>query len=323
MKKIIKVLLRYFIYVLLFLGLEYIVLCYDKKLIALILFVALFWKPVRYFWFNFDRVFRSFIVNSINYFRYKEYNYPSDIGVIDGYFAHTNKVFGCCKTLSAVVKVYKLYHKYNGKKTYDYRSQSPHWITWNVNVIANVDIDGVPVIPFKNLDQLVALADQDNSEMYNIVLIDECNAVMNSRNFKNNFQNEEQIKSLVTARHNNMYLIMVGQRYRYLDALVRGIMDRCIECVHVPLINTVIHYCYSAYDLESVDNPAYIKRLWWNWTYILPWQYKLYDTKALVDLISKEEMLPSDQVLAKRFRTGTQFDARNLTRKGRKMIKGS
>lgn len=303
-------------------GILFVLIGFDKKWLALGACLLLFWTPYRYAVTNFDKLVRSFVVNSINFFRYKEYNYPRDIGIIDGYVAHSSKVFGCCKTLSAVCKVYRLYHRYNGARTYDYKCDKPHWIDWKVNVIANLDIDGIPVIPFKNMQQLVDLGKQDNSSTYNIVLIDECNAVMNARNFKDNFQNEEQIKSLVTCRHNNMYIILVGQRFRYLDALVRNIMDRVIECQHIPLLNTVIHHVYSAYDLETCDNPRYIKRLNWQFMHIADWQYKLYDTKALVNLIAKEKSKSSKEVLENRQRTSTVFDTRNLSRKGKKMVKG-
>lgn len=317
-KKLLRALMLFLLYCF---GL-FILLGYNKKLIALAYLLLLFWKPYRYLVCNVDKLVRSFVVNSINYFRYKEYNMPRDVGLIDGYVAHTSKVFGCCKTLSAVVKVHRLYHRYNGKRTYDYKCKNPHWLTWKVNVIANLDIKDVPVTPFRNMNQLVKLADQDNSETYNIVLIDECNAVLNSRNFKDNFQNEEQIKSLVTCRHNNMYIILVGQRFRYLDALVRNIMDRVIECRHIPIVNTVIHYIYSAYDLETCDNPRLVRRLTWDFVHIADWQYKLYDTKALVQLITKSKSKSSREVLEGRQKNLTVYDTKHLTRAGKKMIKG-
>lgn len=313
---------RYIIYSIIYLVADFFILCFGKKLLALIFPLLLFWTPYRYAVFHFDLLLKSFVVNSINYYRYKQYNYPDRIGTITGYVAHTNKVFGCCKTLSAVYEVYKLYHKYNGAETYDYRSSDPKWITWKVEVISNLDIEGIPVTPFQNLDQLVKLSERDNSNIYTIVLIDECNAVFNSRNFKTNFQNEEQIKSLVTCRHNNMQLILVGQRYKYLDALVRNVMDDVYECVHLPLLNTVVHYVYSAYDLETCDNPRYIRRLAFKCTYIYSYVYQLYDTKALVNLISHAPGLSSDEVLNRRQRSGSVFDTRNLTRRGKKMIKG-
>lgn len=299
----------------------FLLIGFHKNIFALAALLLLFWTPYRYAVCNIDKLIRSLVVNAVNYFRYKEYNYPGEIGTITGYVAHTNKVFGCCKTLSAVYHVYKLYHKYNNASTYDYRSSAPSWVTWRVRVISNVDIQGIPVIPFKNLNQLVALADGSNDNIYTIVLIDEGNAVFNSRSFKTNFQNEEQLKALVTCRHNNMQLIVVGQRYKYLDALLRNIMDSVYECVHIPVLNTVIHYVYSAYDLETIDNPAFIKKICWKFTYLEQWVYKLYDTKALVDLIAKTPALSSAEVLERRQRDGSVLDARNLSRKGKKIIK--
>lgn len=321
-KRIIKKVVRYAVYIIIYMIIEWILLGFGKKFLALALLLLLIWTPYRYAYFHFDLLLRSFIINAINYFRYKEYNYPKDLGTITGYVAHTNKVFGCCKTLSAVYKVSRLYERFNGAETYDYRSSNPQWIKWKVEVISNLDIKGIPVIPFKNLDQLVELSERDNRDKYTIVLIDECNAVFNSRNFKTNFQNEEQIKSLVTCRHNNMQMLLVGQRYKYLDALVRNIMDNVYECVHIPLLNTVVHYVYSAYDLETCDNPRLIRRIALHCTYIYSYVYKLYDTKALVSLISHAPALSSDEVLNRRQRSGTVLDARNLTRKGKKMIKG-
>ena len=322
MRKELRILIRYAVCIFMYALLLFFCLGFGKKLLCLLLLALLFWKPYRYALFNFDRLLRSFVINSINYFRYKEYNYPHEVGTISGYVAHTNKVFGCCKTLSAVYHVYQLYQKFNGAETFDYRSSSPQWVKWKVEVISNLDIKGIPVVPFENLNQLVKLSERDNRDIYTIVLIDECNAVFNSRNFKTNFQNEEQIKSLVTCRHNNMQLILVGQRYKYLDALVRNIMDNVYECVHIPLFNTVVHYVYSAYDLETIDNPQLIKKLYWKFIYIQDWVYKLYDTKALVNLISHTPALSSGEVLDRRQRNGTVFDARHLTRKGKKMLKG-
>lgn len=318
-KEIIRFVLLFLMYMVIF----WLLLGFGKKWLALAVVLLLFWSPYRYAVFNIDRLFRSLVVNGINYFRYKEYNYPKGIGTISGYVAHTDKVFGCCKTLSAVYRVYRLYQKYHGAVTYDYRSSKPKWVTWSVRVISNLDIKGIPVIPFKNLNQLVKLSEENNDGIYTIVLIDECNAVFNSRNFKTNFQNEEQIKTLVTCRHSNMQILLVGQRYKYMDALVRNIMDTVYECVHLPLLNTVVHYVYSAYDLETIDNPRLIRRLAWRFTYVFDWVYKLYDTKSLVNLISKTPAASSKEVLERRQRVNTVYDARHLTVKGKKMIKGS
>lgn len=299
----------------------FILYCSHHELVALGVALTLLLRPVRYAIANFDRLFISFVCNTFNFFRYREYNYPDMIGTIDVFVAHTRKVFGCAKTLSAVVLVRKLYDKFNGAKTYDYKCSKPHWVTWSVRVISNVSIEGVPVVPFVSLQQLVDLSGQDNDGIFTIVLLDECNAVLNSRNFKSNL-NEEQIKSIVTCRHNNMCMFLVGQRFKYLDALVRSMTDRVIECVHIPLFNTVVHYIYSAYDLENIDNPAMIKPIGKKYNYIHQWQYHLYDTKALVNNIAKSDSLSSAEVLAnKGIQQFGAENARNLSHKGKKLLK--
>lgn len=322
MKDQIKRCVRYLLLWFLFNCMEFIVLGYGHPYIALLLLLLLFWTPYRYLWGNLDRLLRSLVVNAFNYFRYKEYNCPSDIGTITAYVAHTNKVFGCAKTLSAVYYAYRLYKRYDGVRYYDYKCQNPKWVTWKVEIISNLDIKGVPVTPFTSMQQLVDLSSQDRTGIYTIVLIDECNAVFNSRDFKNNFQNEEQIRSIVTCRHSNMQLLLVGQRYKYLDALIRNMTDQVYECVHIPIINTVIHYVYSAYDLETVDNPALIRKLCWRWSYIYDWVYKLYDTKALVSLVAKTPSVSSQELLERKQTNNNPYGNRNLSRTGKKFIKG-
>lgn len=300
-----------------------IVYCSGCKWISIGLVIAfIFIKALRYAVFNFDQLLISAIVNAFNYARYKEYNYPDMIGSIDCFVAHTDKVFGCCKTLSAVVRAKRIYDRYNGKMTFDYKCQNPHWITWQVRVISNVDIKGVPVEPFQNFDQLVKLATEDTDGILTVVVLDECNAVLNSRNFKSNFQNEEQIRSIVTCRHNNIYMMLVGQRFKYLDALVRNMSDNVIECVHLPLFNTVIHYVYSAYDLETCDNPKMIKRLDLRFNYIYQSEYKLYDTKALVGMIAKTPSRSSAEIVAQKGNSGSDLEAaRHLSAKGKRLQK--
>lgn len=296
--------------------------CFDKPLIALALAISFAGSVrVRYFVLHLHSIFRSLVVNGVNYFRYKEWNYPKLIGYIDVFTAHNTEVFGCCKTLSAVKRARTLYKQFNGVSTYDYKCKNPHWVTWKVNVLSNVAIEGIPVTPFTSMGQLVKLSKTNNDGVFTIVLIDEVNAVLNSRNFKTNFQNEEQISSIVTCRHNNIYMMMVGQRFQYLDSLVRSLAGRVIECVHLPLINTVFQFIYSAYDLNNLPNPAMVKRLGIRCQYLSTEDYTSYDTKALVGRIAKSPSLSSAEVVAKKGDFQGLEGVRHLSRKGRKLLK--
>lgn len=295
---------------------------FNKIFIALgmaIAFVAS--TRVRYFVANVDNIFRSFVVNSINYFRYKEWNYPDMIGNIDVFTAHDFKVFGCCKTLLAVKRARDYYKRFNGATTYDYKCQNPHWITWKVNVLSNVEIKDIPVTPLVSMNQLVELSDQDTDGVFTIVVIDEANATLNSRNFKSNFQNEEQINAIVTCRHNNIYMMMTGQRFGYLDSLVRSLACRVFECVHIPLINTAFQFVYSAYDLNNLPNPLMIKRIGMICSYLTNEDYTAYDTKALVGMLAKDPSISSAELLAQKGFTQGVENVRHLSRKGRKLMK--
>lgn len=277
----------------------------------------------RYIVNDFDLLFRSFVVNSINYFRYKKYNYPVNyIGSINCYTAHTRKVFGCGKTLSAVILAKWLYDKYNGKETYEYTCKEPHWIKWKVEVYSNVDISGIPVIPLESMQQLVDISNGERDGIFTVVVIDEANAFFNGRFFKTNFQNEEQIRTIVTCRHNNIHMMFTGQRFKKLDKLIRDMCDCVVECEHSELFNTIKHSIYSAYDLENCDNPNMVECIGLTYGYVYPDDYHLYDTKALVGMIAKEPSLSSSELVE---RKGVQVagieNVRQLSAKGRKLLR--
>ena len=291
-------------------------------LVALII-CYIFFPSVRYCFGSIDLLTSSLVVNTVNYFRYKEYNSPdSYIGTIDCFVADSQKVFGCCKTLSAVRNARHIYKKYNEKSYYDYKSRDPHWITWKVQVISNVDIEGVPVIPFCSLNQLVELNDIDTDGLLTVVVMDECNAIMNSRNFKTNFQNEEQIKSIVTCQHNNIYMMLVGQRFEYLDKLIRSLSDRVIMCSHYPIFNTLRHRIYDACELDKVVNPSLIKCRSVKWFYLFPSDYNAYDTKALVSLVAHEKSISSTELISRKGDNSSDLvGGRTLSAKGKKLRK--
>lgn len=299
-----------------------VLLLFGKWLIVGVLLLSYFLFPfVRYLFGHFDLLLSSLVVNIFYYFKYKQYNMPDAyIGTIDCYVADSKKVFGCCKTLSAVRSARQIYQRYNGKSAYDFKCQNPHWITWKVQIISNVDIVGVPVIPFTNLNQLVQLSNMDTDGLMTVVVLDECNAIMNSRNFKTNFQNEEQVKSIVTCRHNNIYMMLVGQRFEYLDKLIRSLADRVIMCRHFSFLNTVMHSVYSAAELDTAMNPAMVKRLSLKFTYLFKKDYDSYDTKALVDLVANSPSISSTELLERKGDASADLVAtRNLSAKGRKL----
>ena len=303
-----------------------VLLCFfifGRYLIMLAWGLAYLLPSFRYVLGHLDLLISSVVVNTINYIRYKQYNMPDGyIGTIDCYVADNRKVFGCCKTLSAVKQARYLYKRFNGVSAYDYKCQNPHWVTWQVNVISNVDIVDVPTIPFRSLNQLVELSSQNCDGVLTVVVMDECNAIMNSRNFKSNFQNEEQIKSIVTCRHNNIHMMMVGQRFEYLDKLIRSLADRVIMCRHFSLFNTVRHRVYIACDLDKAVNPDLVKCVSTRYRYLFKSDYMSYDTKALVESVAHDDSVSSAELVALKGDTSSDLVAgRNLSAKGKKLRK--
>lgn len=315
--------LRPYIYRIIYFGAVFFLFVCGKWFISLVMIIAYFFKAVRYHVENFDLVLRSAIINSINYIRYKEYNNPDDyIGSIDSYCSHTRKVFGCGKTLSSVMLVRSLYRRFNGKKYYDSKCSNPHWVTWKVNVLSNLEIFDIPVIPLRNMQQLVDISKGDNDGIFWIIAIDEANAFFNSRFFKENFQNEEQMRTIVTCRHNNMHMMFTGQRFKRLDAMIRDMCDRVVECEHFALTNTVKHYIYSAYDLENCDNPKMVERIGLKYTYVFSDDYRSYDTKALVAEIAKKPSISRSELASRHAPGATGLEnVRNLSRRGTKTLK--
>lgn len=190
-------------------------------------------------------LYRCFVY-PVEYFRYKLYNKVDCLGCIDCYCSDNNKVFGNGKTLSAVMRVYSLYNKYQGKTFIGFDGK-PH--TNNIIIYSNLDLKGVPFVPLTNLQQITYYIENRQSDDVAFFLIDECNSVMNSRNFKSNL-NMDTIKSIVTCRHYNIYMCLVGQRFNYLDAFVRDMCDRVIMCRYSPFLRLLSHYTYNAYDVN-------------------------------------------------------------------------
>lgn len=181
------------------------------------------------------------------YLHFKLYNQVKEVGCIDCYCSDNNKVFGNGKTLSAVMKVCSLYKHYNGLEYIDFNGKKH---CNNIRIYSNLELRGVPFTPLVNLKQIVSYTENRQPDDIAIFLIDEANSVLNSRNFKNNLS-FDVVKSIVTCRHYGIYLVLVGQRFNYLDAFVRDMCDRVIMCRYSPFFRLLSHYAYNAYDLNS------------------------------------------------------------------------
>ena len=116
------------------------------------------------------------------YFRHKEYNRCSS-GELMAYCG----LFGKGKTLSAVHKVVRAYHRYDGKPVWCPRRKK--LVTQRIKVISNVSL-AIPYEDFVSLEQVVLDAERkaeydDTNETLTVTLVlgDEFSVQMNSRNF--------------------------------------------------------------------------------------------------------------------------------------------
>ena len=185
------------------------------------------------------------------YFRRKEYNRcPS--GELIGYCG----LFGRGKTLSAVHKVVRAYHRYNGKPVWCPRRKK--MVAQRIKVISNVSLD-IPYEDFVSLDQVVLAAeknqeydDQNETLTVTLVLGDEFSVQMNSRNFKTNID-PLFLNTILTCRHYYISLYYTAQRFGHVDALLRQVTSCVIECNKFWRFQRLS--TFDAWEMENATNP--------------------------------------------------------------------
>lgn len=214
------------------------------------------------------------------WFRDREWN-RCEQGFIDCYCG----LFGQGKTLSATSRLIRDYKRYNGKLLRVDGKLHPV----KINLLSNVDLQGVPYTKFTSMQQLVdwqqyAQAPEHHNE-WCIALIDEASSVLNSRSFKDNM-NYFTINSLLTCRHSRMGLILTSQRFGQIDKLCRDVCQKVYQCQKIWRI--LVHYVYDAYELENIANPLNIKPKGTRVRFCTDRAYGGYDTLALVEQIKKD-----------------------------------
>lgn len=215
-------------------------------------------------------------------------------------------LFGKGKTLSAVHKVTKAYHKYDGKLVWCPRRKQ--FVTQHIKVISNVALD-IPYENFVSLEQIVLAAernqeydDEHHTLTVTLVLGDEFSVQMNSRNFKTNID-PLFLNTILTCRHYYISLYYTAQRFGHVDALLRQVTSYVIDCDKLWRFQRLKYY--DAWDLENASNTQLIapfsRRCW----FVKDSDYNAYNTLACVgnlkkamkegDMMSEEEILKLQQ----------------------------
>ena len=215
-------------------------------------------------------------------------------------------LFGKGKTLSAVHKVTKAYHKYDGKQVWCPRRKQ--FVSQRIKVISNVALD-IPYEDFISLEQIVLAAehnreydDEHHTLTVTLVLGDEFSVQMNSRNFKTNID-PLFLNTILTCRHYYISLYYTAQRFGHVDALLRQVTSYVIDCDKLWRFQRLKYY--DAWDLENASNTQLIapfsRRCW----FVKDSDYNAYNTLACVgnlkkamkegDMMSEEEILKLQQ----------------------------
>ena len=154
-------------------------------ILSLISIVSIFSVTVRIIIKNPAKVLISIPKDLYNHF-FKYYWIPKNpfINVYVG-------LFGSGKTLSAVHDARIFYDTYNDRRVFDDRIGK--FVTQKVEILSNVDLKGIPYIPFTGLKQIVEIAKKkhesdakNNVRTVTIIIGDEFSVQMNSRSFKTN-----------------------------------------------------------------------------------------------------------------------------------------
>ena len=283
-----------------------------KNLIMLVLFILLF---------IYCHTFRQFVLHPISftynlikdailYIWHKEYN-NCPTGVLNAYVAH----FGRGKTLSATAYLARLYDKYNDKRVWD--DARKKFVTQKVEILSNVHFVRVPSVPLVALMDITSRA-QHNKEIdleqdtltVTLVLVDEASAQLNSREYRNNFD-PDTLNTLITCRHYHISLFYTTQKFKFADALLRGVTQECIKCHKFWRIQKL--QGYNADQVEIAGDTSLVKPLYTRSFFVTDKIYGNYDTLATVDNLVKDakdgKMMTAQEILAARGNAALELDA--------------
>lgn len=279
--------------------------------------------------FVYCHTFRQFVLHPVRftyclikdmvlYVLHREYDL-CPTGMLNAYVAH----FGRGKTLSATAFITSLYRRYNNKRVWD--RDRKVFVIQKVEILSNVRFVSVPSVPLVSLMDITARA-QHNKEIdqeqgtltVTIVLVDEASAQLNSREYRNNFD-ADTLNTLITCRHYHINLIYTTQKFKFADALLRGITQECIKCSKFWRVQKL--QGYNADQVEIAGDTSLVRPLYTRSFFITDRIYGNYDTLATVDKLVKDakdgKMLTAQEILAARGNAALELDA--VTRPSRRL----
>ena len=256
-----------------------------------------------------------------HYIKYKEYNRLRDFAYCNLYTAYSNQVFGCGKTLTMVKDALSLYYKYDGKPVWSEEEQD--FVIQHVNLISNIKLQGVRYYRFIDEHQFTEFEKFGfGKEDINIFLIDEIQALYDSRNFKDNISSDFMTRFL-QCRKNKVIILGTAQRFSRCDKFLREMTSTVIACTKTwRFIN--LRY-FNAQTVEHMEDiTMLIPDTTLNW-FATDQAFNAYDTNELVEKLKKVEYISDDEIIRNRDNSGNEFDLLKYKNKikARKKRKGA
>lgn len=238
------------------------------------------------------------------YIHYKEYNRLKEFAYCNLYTAYSNQVFGCGKTLTMVKDALSLYYKYDGKPVWS--DEENDFVIQHVNLISNIKLNGVRYYRFVDEHQFTEFEKFGfGKEDINIFLIDEIQALYDSRNFKDNISSDFMTRFL-QCRKNKVIILGTAQRFSRCDKFLREMTSEVICCTK-SWRNIKLRY-YNAQTVEHMDDVTMLipdaELLW----FATDNAFNSYDTNELVEKLKKLEYISDDEVIRNRDNSGNEFD---------------
>lgn len=173
-----------------------------------------------------------------------------------------------------------------------------------MHILSNIKLS-VPYVPLESLQQVVEAPElirkrdfEEDTLTIILVLIDEISVQLNSRNFKTNV-NAQFLNSLLCCRHYHMGFIGTAQRFSHVDALLRQVTQKVIECDKLWRLQR--QYVYDAFELENCTNITNVRPLYKTGFFVTNKNYAAYDTMAVVGSLVKSwkdnDMLSDKDIL--------------------------
>lgn len=246
--------------------------------IALLIIIALliFFPFFRCVVFNLHRVYFYGIRDIIDYFKDRKWEKFNRYG-IDMFIG----MFGHGKTLSMTHEARLIYKQFGD----------------SIRFFSNYELKGIPYIPLINFNQLVDLGEETDSKYQaNVVLIDEIENLLQSRNFAS-FP-LALMHMLTQQRKKRVYILCSAQRFFMVDKLWRSITTHVYDCNKRWRFQNM--QVYDAWDYENAMNPKLLQSLGNIWWFVKDADYKSYDTSEMIMKGSAENFISNEEAIVRK-----------------------